>query len=270
MSTILEKIIASKRIEVELLKGTQPEDNFRRSPYWNRVPISLRKALLAEGSTGLIAEFKRKSPSKGWFTDSQLSIESVVVPYAEQGAAAISVLTDTPFFGGSLHDLRQARSAVTVPLLRKDFVIDSYQISEAKANGADVILLIAACLTPKEVQQLAVFTKELGMEVLLELHEEAELGHCCKEIDLVGINNRDLKTFIVDIDRSLRMAEQIPADKIKIAESGIGSAEVVQRFHHAGFRGFLIGETFMKTADPGQAFQQFVQAMSSKEFYNKD
>ncbi|MFM7838153.1 MAG: indole-3-glycerol phosphate synthase TrpC, partial [Chitinophagaceae bacterium] len=236
-----------------------------QSPYWNRMPVSLRKALLAEGSTGLIAEFKRKSPSKGWFKDSEFAIERVVVPYAEQGAAAISVLTDTPFFGGTLQDLRQARSAVTVPLLRKDFVIDAYQIGEAKANGADVILLIAACLTPKEVQRLALITKELGMEVLLELHEDTELEHCCEEIDLVGINNRDLKTFTVDIDRSLRMAEQIPAGKIKIAESGIGSAELVQRFRKAGFRGFLIGETFMKTADPGQAFQQFVQAVSSSD-----
>jgi indole-3-glycerol phosphate synthase len=146
-----------------------------------------------------------------------------------------------------------------IPLLRKDFMIDEYQIVEAKAMGADVILLIAACLSATQVQQLAGFAHTLGLEILLELHEEEELGHVCNEVDMVGINNRNLKTFEVDIDRSLKLAEQIPADKIKVAESGISDVATIQLFKAAGFQGFLIGENFMKTADPGKAFRDFIQ-----------
>ena len=178
--------------------------------------------------------------------------------YSENGASCLSVLTDEYYFGGCNEDLITAR-VNKIPILRKDFIIDEYQITEAKAIGADVILLIAACLSPADVQRMAIFAKNAGLEVLLELHDETELGHICDETNMIGINNRDLKTFIVDIDRSLRMAEKIPADKIKVAESGISNVETIRLFRQHGFNGFLVGENFMKEQDPGAAFKKFVQ-----------
>ena len=173
----------------------------------------------------------------------------------------MSVLTDEDFFGGGVPDLEAAREVIDIPILRKDFVIDEYQILEARAIGADLILLIAACLTPLEVRRLAAFAGSLGLETLLELHAEEELEHVCDEVQLVGINNRDLKTFSVDIDRSLRMAERLPADRVRIAESGIDAVEQVRRFRDNGFHGFLMGEQFMKSADPGEAFARFAASI---------
>jgi indole-3-glycerol phosphate synthase len=174
------------------------------------------------------------------------------------------VLTDEQFFGGSTADLIKAR-IYNIPILRKDFIVDEYQIEEAKAMGADVILLIAACLTTEEVKRLAAYAKQLGLEVLLELHDEEELQHICEETEIVGINNRNLKTFEVDIERSLRMAKQIPDTKIKVAESGISSVENIHLFKANGFRGFLIGENFMKEENPGKAFAAFVQQLNEKK-----
>ena len=262
MSTILDTIVAAKKKEIEVLKNKSSIDRFEKEGFfWNFTNRSLKKNLLSETGTGIIAEFKRKSPSKGWFVNEEMEVERVVVPYNNYGAAAISVLTDKVFFGGDLDDLIQTKVITDVPVLRKDFMIDLWQIAEAKAFGADVILLIAACLTAKEVKTMAAYANSIELEVLLELHEEAELDHICEEITLVGINNRNLKTFEVDIDRSLRMAQKIPGDKIKIAESGISSVKNIRLFRENGFKGFLIGENFMKEPDPGEAFRKFIEEL---------
>jgi indole-3-glycerol phosphate synthase len=256
---ILEAIIARKKIEVEERKASTPVGVLRQSELYARPRISLKQFLLDESRTGIIAEFKRRSPSKGSINENADVVE-VTTAYANNGASALSVLTDELFFGGSTDDLIKARIN-QIPILRKDFMIDEYQIEEAKAMGADVILLIAACLTPDEVKRLAAYAKELGLEVLLELHAEDELEHICDETEIIGINNRDLKTFTVDIERSLRMAEQIPVDKIKVAESGISSAENILLFKEHGFKGFLIGENFMKEENPGKAFEKFISGL---------
>ncbi|MGZ8554586.1 MAG: indole-3-glycerol phosphate synthase TrpC, partial [Chitinophagaceae bacterium] len=255
MSTILDDIIANKRKEIEKYKPLSSIERFRKEGFfWEITNRSLKQSLLAEGSTGIIAEFKRKSPSKGWFKAKELEVEPVVTYYNSKGAAGISVLTDAEFFGGDLDDLIQTKVIADIPVLRKDFIIDEWQIAEAKAFGADVILLIAACLSPKEVKQLALFAKTIGLEVLLEIHNEEELDHICNEIDLVGVNNRNLKTFEVDINTSLQLIDKIPVDKPAVAESGISNVETIVTLKKAGFKGFLIGETFMKETDPGNAF----------------
>ncbi|MBX9782451.1 MAG: indole-3-glycerol phosphate synthase TrpC [Chitinophagaceae bacterium] len=252
---ILEAIIARKRIEVEERMALMPAEELRKSELYATPRLSLKQFLLDESRTGIIAEFKRRSPSKGSINEAADVVE-VTTAYAANGASALSVLTDELFFGGSTSDLIKAR-VNQIPILRKDFMIDEYQIEEAKAMGADVILLIAACLTPDEVKRLAAYAKQLRLEVLLELHAEEELEHICEETEIIGINNRDLKTFKVDIERSLRMAEKIPSDKIKVAESGISSVENILLFKQNGFKGFLIGENFMKEKNPAKAFQQF-------------
>src|SRR5687767_4702427 len=263
---ILEKIIVAKKKEVEELKSLSNVKRFEEEGFfWNTKSRSLKETLLKEGSSGIIAEFKRKSPSKGWFKNKELQVENVVRYYDNYGAAGISILTDKEFFGGDLDDLVKARNITKAPLLRKDFIIDSWQIAEAKAFGADAILLIAACLSRQQVKDFAGYAKEINLEVLLELHNENELGHICDETELVGINNRNLKTFEVDIERSLKMAENIPVDKIKIAESGIDSVENILLFKENSFKGFLIGELFMKQADPGKAFAEFISELTLLE-----
>ena len=259
---ILDKIVESKRKSLKEKKDWFSIKKLEASPYFERECESLVKRLNEGNTTGIIAEFKRKSPSKGIIND-KVKIEEVVSAYETNGAAGISVLTDEEYFGGSNEDLMRAREIVDIPLLRKDFIIDEYQVVETKSIGADVMLLIAACLTPEEVKRLASIAKNTGLEILLELHDENELEHICDDIDLIGINNRNLKTFEVDIERSLRMAEKIPADKIKIAESGISSVENIKLFKENGFKGFLIGENFMKEADPGKAFEEFVKGLET-------
>lgn len=256
---ILDKIIAHKKIEVAERKAATSIADLEKSPAFSRSVLSLKQFLLDDSKTGIIAEFKRKSPSKG-IINGDADVVAVTTAYAQHGASGLSVLTDTTFFGGSTEDLVKAR-VNNIPILRKEFIIDEYQLVEAKAMGADVILLIAACLTPADVQRLARFAQSLQLEVLLELHDEEELAHVCEETVLVGINNRNLKTFVVDIERSLAMAQRIPANKVKIAESGISSAENIRLFRDHGFRGFLIGENFMKEPNPGAAFEQFVKAL---------
>lgn len=257
---ILDKIIAHKKIEVAERKAAVPAAVLEKTAFFDRHTLSLRDFLLDDSKTGIIAEFKRQSPSKG-VINGHADVLSVTTAYTANGASCLSVLTDEHFFGGSTADLIKARTN-QVPILRKDFMIDEYQLLEAKAMGADVILLIAACLSVQEVKQLAAFAKRLELGVLLELHGEDELGHICEETDLVGINNRNLKTFEVDIDRSLKMAQQIPAGKVKIAESGISAVATINLFKKNGFRGFLMGENFMKEADPGAAFAKFVQELN--------
>jgi indole-3-glycerol phosphate synthase len=259
---ILEQIVRHTRTEVEKRKSQVGIAELVRNLHEARQVLSLRQSLLDDTKTGIIAEFKRKSPSKGVF-NSHADVVAITRAYTENGASGLSVLTDEEFFGGSDTDLDKARINA-IPILRKDFVIDEYQVAEARNIGADCILLIAACLSPAEVKSLAQFAKELGLEVLLELHTENELDHICDDTGLIGINNRDLKTFKVDIERSLQMAERLPADKIKIAESGISSVENITLFRKNGFRGFLIGETFMKEPDPTIAFADFVNQLKAK------
>jgi indole-3-glycerol phosphate synthase len=256
---ILDTIIAHKKIEVAQRKSATDLKTLEAQLLYSWKPLSLRQFLLDDSKTGIIAEFKRRSPSKG-VINNEADVVAVTMAYTNFGASCLSVLTDEHFFGGSTDDLIRAR-VNNIPILRKDFMVDEYQVAEAKAMGADVILLIAACLTPAEVKRLAGFAKELQMEVLLELHAEKELDHICDETGIIGINNRDLKTFEVDIERSLRMAEKIPAHKIKVAESGISSVKNILLFKENGFKGFLIGENFMKEQNPAIAFAEFVQQL---------
>jgi indole-3-glycerol phosphate synthase len=256
---VLDKIIRHKKTEIEKRKLQTPIAELENSFYFSRKIISLADSLSAAQRSGIIAEFKRRSPSKGIIND-RSDIVEVTTAYTDHGASGLSILTDGHFFGGSDDDLVAARLN-DIPILRKDFIIDEYQVIEAKSIGADVILLIAACLTKAEVKNLSVLAKWLGLEILLELHSESELDHICDEIDIVGINNRDLKTFEVNIGHSLQMAGKIPEEIIKIAESGINSVENILLFRQNGFRGFLIGELFMKEADPGLAFEEFVNAL---------
>ena len=262
---ILQTIVAAKRKEVENLKPMSSIERFEKDGFfWEVANRSLKQSLLAEGSSGIIAEFKRKSPSKGWFKTKELEVESVVVSY-NKFAAGISVLTDDEFFGGDLDDLIQTKVITDIPVLRKDFIIDEWQIAEAKAFGADVILLIAACLTKAEVKKMAGFTKSIGLESLLEIHNEEELGHICDEVDMVGVNNRNLKTFEVDVRTSLELIDKIPTGKPAISESGISNVETILTLKEAGFKGFLMGETFMKEAEPGIAFEQFVTKFKNNQ-----
>ena len=256
---ILDKIIEHKKTEVANSKQLISVEELKKQKNFDRKIFSLKDFLFDETKTGIISEFKRRSPSKGIINDNADVVE-VTKAYTANGASCLSVLTDSTFFGGSTDDLRRAR-VNNIPILRKDFIIDEYQLVEAKAMGADVILLIAACLKPGKVKDLATFAKHLKLEVLLEIHEEEELGHICDEIDFVGVNNRDLRTFAVDINRSIELSKKIPADKIKIAESGIDKTETIKILKEAGFKGFLMGENFMKATDPGEAFKQFVQQL---------
>lgn len=255
---ILDRIVENKRIEVAQRKQIVSMETLVGAASYSRTPISISSKLTENGASGIIAEFKRKSPSKGIINDRVQPVD-VTNGYEQNGASAVSILTDELFFGGSDHDVIACRPHLHIPILRKEFIIDPYQIHEAKAMGADLILLIAACLSPNEVKHYARLAVSLGMEVLLELHEEDELEHVCEDVQLVGINNRSLKTFEVNIERSLRMAEQLPFDKIKVAESGIDDPAQVKLFRDHGYKGFLIGENFMKTNDPASSLKSFIE-----------
>ena len=245
MKDILQKIIATKQEELALLKSKKP---------------SLRQALL-DSETGIIAEFKRKSPSKGWIKEEGCA-DIIPLSYQQNGAAALSILTDEHYFGGSDDFIRQARqSGVTIPILYKNFVIDEAQLYAAALCGASAVLLIAACLTKQACKSLLHKAHELGLEVLLEMHSEQELEYAELEPDLCGINNRNLGSFVTDVENSFRLAELLPKDAVKVSESGISNPETVKALRSAGFHGFLIGENFMKTADPGLALNEFIQSI---------
>lgn len=266
MKNILEKIVERKIEEIAEAKQNTKETELLNSIAFMRKPFSLKASLLNESKTGIIAEFKRRSPSKG-IINATAKVEDVTKAYMENGASCLSVLTDKDFFGGSLDDLKIARQN-DIPILRKDFMIDEYQVLEARAIGADVILLIAACLTPQRVKELAFYAKQLDLEVLLEIHGDDELACVCDEIDFVGVNNRNLKTFEVDIENSIRLLNELPKDKLAIAESGIDNVAVVRQLRKAGFSGFLIGENFMKYQHPGEAFKNYVEQLKVKEDAN--
>lgn len=260
MKNILNEIIIKRKEAVAQLKQLVSVATWEMMPAFSKETKSLTKALQAENNTGIIAEFKRASPSKG-IINKLARVDEVTASYELHGAAAISILTEPDFFKGSNDDIQEASSVVSIPVLRKDFIFDEYQLIESKAIGADVILLIAACLSPAQVKNLATFAKQLKLEVILEIHDETELGHICNETELIGVNNRNLKTFIIDINRSLQLGQQIPPGKIKIAESGINNIETIEMFKQAGFKGFLMGENFMKEQNPGLAFRNFVNSL---------
>lgn len=256
---ILDKIVARKRIEIEKARSKTPVIRLEEAELFSRKCYSLRDFILNPSLSGIIAEFKRKSPSKGIIND-KISVKKVTNGYAAAGASALSVLTDHTFFGGRKQDLLEARKVNDLPILRKDFMLDEYQIIEAKALGADIILLIAAILSPSEIQNLARLSKHLGMNVLLEVHNRDELNRSlCDELDAVGVNNRNLGDFSVSVQHSYDLVGQIPSQFLKISESGISNPETIRELRKAGFDGFLIGENFMKEADPGMAMKEFVE-----------
>lgn len=291
---ILSEITDHKRIEVELQKqAVSPEqlreqvrDLMENSP----APRRSMKRALASSPAGIIAEFKRRSPSKGWIYETAKADE-IPAAYEAAGASAISILTDAKFFGGSLRDIRTARPLVDIPILRKDFIIDEYQLLQARIAGADAVLLIAACLTQEECADLTARAHALGLEVLLEIHSPRELAYISKDVDMVGVNNRNLGTFVTDVENSFRIAGQLRqtiADArnisdarnipdaqdssdtprnlpLLVSESGISHPETICRLRTAGFRGFLIGETFMKTPQPGDALKGFIQGIEETE-----
>jgi indole-3-glycerol phosphate synthase len=256
MSTnILAKIVETKFGEIADRKNQISIAQLEAMPFFERQCYSLKANLLDATKTGIIAEFKRQSPSKGTI-NAVANVAEVTNAYTQFGAAGVSVLTDSPYFGGSLDDLSIAVQN-SIPVLRKEFIIDEFQIIEAKAFGASVILLIASCLTPTQTQFLACVAKTLGMEVLLELHDESELDHICEAVDFVGINNRSLKSFEVNIEHSLKLKDLLPKGKLSIAESGIYDLETFQLLKKEGFDGFLMGEYFMKQENPAKAFEEF-------------
>lgn len=258
---ILEKIIAHKLKEVADRKSLFPEKLLEQSLYFEGQSISLKKYLLREDMSGIIAEFKRKSPSKGMI-NAHAKVEKTTIGYMQAGASALSVLTDSEFFGGKSEDLSTARKFNFCPVLRKDFIVDEYQIIESKSIGADAILLIAAALEPQKLKSLAAFAKGMGLEVLMEVHNQEELENNLNEhLDVVGVNNRNLKTFEVSTDISKSLAPHIPNDFVKISESGISSPETILDLRTYGYKGFLIGETFMKTARPEVTAREFISKL---------
>ncbi len=246
MQDILQEIIAHKHEELERMRSKKP---------------SLREALL-NSDTGIIAEFKRRSPSKGWIKEEGRA-DIIPLSYQQNGAAALSILTDIQYFGGHDRFISEARaSGVTIPILYKNFVIDEFQLYEAVLCGASAVLLIAACLKKEACKNLLHTAHELGLEVLLEMHSESELDCAELEPDLCGINNRNLGSFVTDVENSFRLAERLPREAVKVSESGISNPQTIRELREAGFRGFLIGETFMKTPDPGTTLSDFINELS--------
>jgi len=260
MKTILDKIIAHKKKEVKERRSLVPTALLERSIYFETPTVSLKHFLKRTDKQGIIAEFKRKSPSEG-VINQYVAVEEVSIGYMQAGASALSVLTDEHFFGGKKEDLSTARKYNYAPILNKNFIIEPYQIIEAKSIGADAILLIAACLGKSKIKTLTEEAKKLGLEVVLEIHEVSELDNLCTGIDIVGINNRNLHTFEVDIAQSLAVAAEVPPSFTKIAESGISSPSTVVTLKEAGFEGFLIGSHFMRNARPQEACAEFIQAI---------
>lgn len=274
MKDILSEIVEHKRAEVKLQKQAVSAEHLREQVKIlmenAQTPRRSMKQALATSSTGIIAEFKRRSPSKGWIYETAQA-EKIPSAYEAAGAAALSILTDEKFFGGSLRDIRTARPLVNIPILRKDFIIDEYQLLQARIVDADAVLLIAACLTQEECAALTAQAHALELEVLLEIHSPSELAYINKETDMAGVNNRNLGTFVTDVENSFRLAEQFrqaaastkevfnaPELPLLVSESGISHPETICNLRAAGFRGFLIGETFMKTEFPGNTLKKFI------------
>ncbi|WP_321288267.1 indole-3-glycerol phosphate synthase TrpC [uncultured Sunxiuqinia sp.] len=256
--TILDEINNNKQAEIADAKSKISQEELKLSPFFKRKTNSLKAALNADGASGIIAEFKTKSPSKGMINETA-EVTEVTSGYVAAGVSGLSVLTDHNYFGGSFENLAKARMTnPKTPILRKDFMLDPYQVYEAKAHGADLILLIAASLSKEEMLRLSETAKELDLEILVEVHTEEEIEKLNPLIDLVGVNNRNLKTFEVDIENSVRLSKLLPTDMIRISESGLSSVDNIRYLRKAGFNGFLMGENFMKTEDPGKACKEFI------------
>lgn len=261
---ILDKIIEHKRGEVEQLKNLISTAKLEQRPDFSRPTFKMTDFIIDRNRTGIIAEFKRKSPSKG-IINATASVEETTKGYVAGGCSALSVLTDSNFFGGSNDDLKRARAVNQVPIIRKDFTIDEYQVVEAKSIGADAILLIASVLDPMQSKRLTELAHSLTLQVLLEVHSEAELSaHVGCGADLIGVNNRNLKTFEVTIENSKRLVKSIPDSVVKVSESGITSADTIIELREFGYRGFLVGENFMKQSDPGDAAIAFMTDLKNK------
>ena len=264
MRDILEEIVAHKRIEVAEQKEQIPPRKLYAEVERMMAEGVTRRSFnqaLAQDKCGIIAEFKRKSPSKGWIKEHG---QPEVIPpaYEKAGAAALSILTDEKYFGGCMDFVRKTRPLVSLPILRKDFIIDEYQLFQARQIGADAVLLIAADLKKEEVRSLTAIAHELQLEVLLELHAENELDYADIPVDAIGVNNRNLGTFVTDVQNSFRMAARLPQDRVLVSESGISNPDTIRLLREAGYRGFLIGETFMKTDNPGEALRDFVSQLA--------
>ncbi|TWO34329.1 indole-3-glycerol phosphate synthase TrpC [Seonamhaeicola sediminis] len=257
---ILDKIVFDKRKEVDLRKGLIPTSQLEQSILFSRETVSLAEKL-KNSKSGIIAEHKRRSPSKS-VINNNLNTQDVAAGYENAGVCGMSVLTDGKYFGGSLDDLLTARASCNLPLLRKEFIIDEYQILEAKAYGADVILLIAAILTREEIKQFSEFAQNLNLNVLLEVHNEEELHKSIMpSLDMLGVNNRNLKTFEVSLETSKSLSSIIPDDFVKVSESGISNIDAIKELQPYGYKGFLIGENFMKTDNPGASAKKFIKEL---------
>lgn len=263
MADILEEIVAHKRAELTTQKALLPQEQLEAAVEASGpTPVRSMRASLAGSDSGIIAEFKRKSPSKGWIFPEAVPTE-VVPAYSQAGAAALSILTDETYFGGSMEYVQQVRPLVDTPILRKDFMVDTYQLLQACLIGADAVLLIASCLTRTDCRMLAHRAHELGLETLLEVHTEAELEYVGDDIDMVGVNNRHLGTFHTDVATSYALAERLPHDYLLVSESGISRAETIRELRQAGYRGFLIGEALMRTSQPARTLQQLINDVTA-------
>jgi len=257
MKDILSEIIAHKKTEVARKKANTPLAVLEKRLTEKTISFHSLKEALVQSTTGIIAEFKRRSPGKGWINRPADAAE-VTKAYAAAGAAALSVLTDEEYFGGTLADLRLAVETVQIPVIRKEFIVDEYQLFEAKLAGADAILLIAAAITKEESNRFTVLAHQLQLDVLLELHDERETDYITPLNTLIGINNRNLGSFVTDVDKSFRMIDLLPKEAVLVSERGISDPGMVRELREAGYRGFLIGENFMKTADPGESLRRFL------------
>ena len=256
--SILREIILNKRKEIDFFKKNNPISEIEKSLFFDREVISLKKSLIEK--SGIISEFKRKSPSK---PNINLDAEVLTITrgYEISNSSGLSILTDSKYFGGSNEDITLVRDEINIPILRKDFMLDEYQIIESKSLGADIILLIAACLSKEEVENLSRFAKSFNLQVILEIHSEDELSYLCDFIDVVGVNNRNLKKFETDINNSINLADMIPSGFLKISESGISTSKEIFQLKEYGYDGFLIGENFMKNDDPVSACNDFIRKL---------
>ena len=256
--SILKEIILNKRKEIDYLKKNNPISEIEKSLFFDREIISLKRSLVEK--SGIISEFKRKSPSKPNI-NLDAEVQTITRGYEISNSSGLSILTDSKYFGGSNDDITLVRNEINIPILRKDFILDKYQIVESKSLGADIILLIAACLSKEEVKKLSRFAKSFNLQVILEIHSEDEISHLCDSIDVVGVNNRNLKKFETDINNSIKLAGIIPPSFLKISESGISTSEEISQLKEYGYDGFLIGENFMKNNDPVSACNDFIKKL---------
>ncbi len=263
MKDVLSEIIANKKIEVAERKERLAFSELERQCTGTKIPFRSLRAALEASSTGIIAEFKRRSPSKGWL-DQSAEVQHVTKEYEQAGATALSVLTDEKYFGGTMADLEQAARAVKIPVMRKEFIVDPYQLFEAKLAGASAVLLIAAAISKEECDRLTALAGDLQLEVLLELHDERETDYITPTHALIGINNRNLGSFVTDVQKSFRMIDRLPKEAVLISESGISNAAIVKELRDAGYSGFLIGEHFMKSGVPGTALKQFIEEINQQ------